>query len=382
MSAFNQFEKYNLSIFKNGARLPEIKISDEDKKKWGLSVSCSNKDYLKTLAWNGYLEKSKSGIIKQPREECINRLKFEFEVLEKTGTIDYILLLMEIFLWCDKNDIIRCILGPTKKVLLNDISKKSYFAHSFFQKKELIHFQGEYFKSWKLPPIFVPYRNLTRKPPLFKKPLMVWSFMRKPDFFKVDPNINILYSRFPIQIQEKKELFLRNYIKKWKNIPISSSVYAKKEKENYILQFRKNEPFYLFKKIRSILAYRIPENVKFLPRKGSFIDLGEPITEGIIDIHELLTILFEYHSTLDGLQKGTKRCLTKFQLLLVHSIQSIYQSQGVTISTKHIEIIVKQMTSKVVIKESGDTPLLPGELIRFSLVNQIYESLKKTNIKL
>jgi hypothetical protein len=279
----------------------------------------------------------------------------------------------------DKNDIIRCILGPTKKVLLNDISKKSYFAHSFFQKKELIHFQGEYFKSWKLPPIFVPYRNLTRKPPLFKKPLMVWSFMRKPDFFKVDPNINILYSRFPIQIQEKKELFLRNYIKKWKNIPISSSVYAKKEKENYILQFRKNEPFYLFKKIRSILAYRIPENVKFLPRKGSFIDLGEPITEGIIDIHELLTILFEYHSTLDGLQKGTKRCLTKFQLLLVHSIQSIYQSQGVTISTKHIEIIVLQMTSKVMIRYGGDTPLLTGEYIAFCYIQEICEALKADN---
>jgi DNA-directed RNA polymerase subunit beta' len=73
--------------------------------------------------------------------------------------------------------------------------------------------------------------------------------------------------------------------------------------------------------------------------------------------------------------KGTVRSLHKFQLLLVNSIQSIYQSQGVNISSKHIEIIVKQMTSKVVIKESGDTPLLPGELIRFSLINEIYKSL-------
>jgi len=80
--------------------------------------------------------------------------------------------------------------------------------------------------------------------------------------------------------------------------------------------------------------------------------------------------------------QGTIRSLNKFQLLLVNSIQSIYQSQGVNISSKHIEIIVKQMTSKVVIKESGDTPLLPGELIRFSLVYQIYEALKKTDTKL
>jgi DNA-directed RNA polymerase subunit beta' len=80
--------------------------------------------------------------------------------------------------------------------------------------------------------------------------------------------------------------------------------------------------------------------------------------------------------------KGTKRSLSKFQLLLVNSIQAIYQSQGVNISSKHIEIIVRQMTSKIVIKESGDTPLLPGELIRFSLMNQIYQALKATKTEL
>jgi DNA-directed RNA polymerase subunit beta' len=73
---------------------------------------------------------------------------------------------------------------------------------------------------------------------------------------------------------------------------------------------------------------------------------------------------------------GTSRSLYKFQLLLVNSVQSIYQSQGVNISSKHIEIIVRQMTAKVVIKQSGDTPLLPGELVRISLINEIYKALK------
>ena len=76
---------------------------------------------------------------------------------------------------------------------------------------------------------------------------------------------------------------------------------------------------------------------------------------------------------------GLLRSLTKFQVILVHSIQAIYQSQGVNISSKHIEIIVKQMTSKVVIKESGDTPLLSGELVRLSLINEIYKSMKYTS---
>jgi DNA-directed RNA polymerase subunit beta' len=68
---------------------------------------------------------------------------------------------------------------------------------------------------------------------------------------------------------------------------------------------------------------------------------------------------------------GAARSIIKFQLLLVNSIQSIYQSQGVNISSKHIEIIVRQMTDKVVMKESGDTPLLPGELIKLSLIGEV-----------
>jgi DNA-directed RNA polymerase subunit beta' len=55
------------------------------------------------------------------------------------------------------------------------------------------------------------------------------------------------------------------------------------------------------------------------------------------------------------------RCLELFVVyinsnFLVNSVQAIYQSQGVNISSKHIEIIVRQMTAKVVIKQSGDTP--------------------------
>jgi DNA-directed RNA polymerase subunit beta' len=79
--------------------------------------------------------------------------------------------------------------------------------------------------------------------------------------------------------------------------------------------------------------------------------------------------------------QGCFRSLAKFQLILVNSIQAIYQSQGVNISNKHIEIIVKQMTSKVVMKQSGATPLLPGELIRIGLIYEIYKSLKVQNQK-
>jgi len=136
-----------------------------------------------------------------------------------------------------------------------------------------------------------------------------------------------------------------------------------------------DEQYFFLECLNPIYEYQFPLSTNILSKSGFFIDIGEPITEGIIDPHELLFVLFQYHSVLDGVMNGVLRSLNKFQLLLVNSVQSIYQSQGVNISSKHIEIIVRQMTSKVVIKESGDTPLLPGELIRLSLITEIYKAL-------
>ena len=143
--------------------------------------------------------------------------------------------------------------------------------------------------------------------------------------------------------------------------------------------FRSDLNFIFLEALNPILEYEIPLASKLLFEVGSFVDIGEPITEGIVDVHDLLNIFFKYHSTLDGVLWGTLRTLYKFQLLLVNSVQSIYQSQGVSISSKHIEIIVRQMTSKVLVKESGDTPFLPGEVIRLSLMNEVYEALKMSS---
>ena len=104
-----QFEKYDLPVFENGVRMPEIEISKEQKEKLELKLDCSNLTYLKKITWVKLKEKLNAGLIRQSEKECIERLKFEFSVFEKTGTIDYILLLMDIFLWCDNQKIIR---GP------------------------------------------------------------------------------------------------------------------------------------------------------------------------------------------------------------------------------------------------------------------------------
>jgi len=58
---------------------------------------------------------------------------------------------------------------------------------------------------------------------------------------------------------------------------------------------------------------------------------------------------------------------------LVHEVQEVYRSQGVSIHDKHIEIIIRQMLKRVNVLESGDTELLPGELVerpRFEEINR------------
>jgi DNA-directed RNA polymerase subunit beta' len=55
--------------------------------------------------------------------------------------------------------------------------------------------------------------------------------------------------------------------------------------------------------------------------------------------------------------------VSKVQSFILNSVQSVYQSQGVTINDKHLEVIIKQMTTKVLITHEGNTPLLRRELI-------------------
>lgn len=144
-------------------------------------------------------------------------------------------------------------------------------------------------------------------------------------------------------------------------------------KTSYLLETYNLKYIYL-EKVSPLIWYKNSLVFPFEVDLGDFIDLGQPLTKGKMDIHKLLDIFFQYHEILDGNYLGTIRSLTKFQLLLVNSIQAIYQSQGVSIASKHIDIIVKQMTAKVSITEIGDSPFLPGEFISLAIMNEIYNS--------
>ena len=77
--------------------------------------------------------------------------------------------------------------------------------------------------------------------------------------------------------------------------------------------------------------------------------------------------------------EASYRSFKKIQALILNSVQSVYQSQGVTIADKHLEVIIKQMTTKVLITHEGETPLLPREVIDLYHIKYINDVVKTQN---
>ncbi len=96
----------------------------------------------------------------------------------------------------------------------------------------------------------------------------------------------------------------------------------------------------------------IPANARLRVDKGDAVQAGHQLTEGAKNPKDILRI------------QGREAC----QLYLLAEVQRVYRSQGVGIHDKHIEIILRQLLRRVMIRASGDSELLPGELIdRFKL---------------
>nr|WDA99985.1 RNA polymerase beta'' subunit [Cyanidium sp. THAL103] len=119
------------------------------------------------------------------------------------------------------------------------------------------------------------------------------------------------------------------------------------------------------------ITYTLRLNQKNLLSHGNFVEVGDILTDGYINPHELLEIFFNFYLKDYNLAYAVKLSFEKIQVQLLKEVQQVYQSQGVDISDKHIEVIIRQMTSKVLIEEGGDTTLLPGELIEVNRIENI-----------
>jgi DNA-directed RNA polymerase subunit beta' len=134
-----------------------------------------------------------------------------------------------------------------------------------------------------------------------------------------------------------------------------------------------------------------------LDQNFEFRKLGTTIKENDkVNPHKLLKVYFNYYGlikffTCDRTKKvhsnrliqnfeGSYKTFKKVQLFILNSVQSVYKSQGVTINDKHLEVIIKQMTTKVLITFEGNTPLLRREVIdlyHIQYINQVIESQAK-----
>ncbi|MEQ8154429.1 MAG: DNA-directed RNA polymerase subunit beta' [Clostridiaceae bacterium] len=94
-------------------------------------------------------------------------------------------------------------------------------------------------------------------------------------------------------------------------------------------------------------SYDIPFGSRIKVNDGDIIVAGDEITEGSVNPHDIMGI-----KGVDGARQ-----------YLLSEVQKVYRLQGVDINDKHLEVVIRQMTRKIKISESGDTELLPGTMI-------------------
>lgn len=122
---------------------------------------------------------------------------------------------------------------------------------------------------------------------------------------------------------------------------------------------QKNLPFGTLVSLESTAG----DIVQGLPKVDELLEAREPVEKILSSVHAQLATLFLLYSKAYGIREGCRRSLQEIRRLLVHEVQAVYGSQGVFISDKHIEIIVRQMTTYVLIIDPGETNLLPGDII-------------------
>ena len=94
-------------------------------------------------------------------------------------------------------------------------------------------------------------------------------------------------------------------------------------------------------------TYHIPYGAKIHVAEGDKVEVGDRLTEGSLNPHDILRI--------------SGPAATRHYL--VQQVLGVYKSQGVEINDKHVEVMVRQMMRKYKIDEAGDTNMLPGSVV-------------------
>ena len=108
-------------------------------------------------------------------------------------------------------------------------------------------------------------------------------------------------------------------------------------------------------------TYLIPYGSRIKITDGQVLEAGDELTEGSVNPHDILRI------------KGVRAA----QDYMLREVQRVYRLQGVDISDKHIEVLVRQMLKKIRVEENGDSDFLPGTLVDVLEFEEVNERLEK-----
>jgi len=132
------------------------------------------------------------------------------------------------------------------------------------------------------------------------------------------------------------------------------------------VKIEKNKLYHIFEG-PSVTEQEVPAGYSILIKDGDEVTMGDVLTEGQYDLQELFRL------------RGHDAVMR----YLLREVLAIYASQGQKLNAKHIEVIVRQMFSRVYVKDAGDTELLPGQIVdrnRAEEENALLESKGKTII--
>ena len=112
------------------------------------------------------------------------------------------------------------------------------------------------------------------------------------------------------------------------------------------------------------VAYEVPAGRNILVKEGDTVKIGTKLTEGHINIQSLMDVAG----------------ILATELYIVNDIKEIYSSQGQTVNAKHIEVIVRQMFSKIKITNAGDSSFFPGDIVDVIRFRKENRELTKTGL--
>ncbi|OGE77914.1 MAG: DNA-directed RNA polymerase subunit beta' [Candidatus Doudnabacteria bacterium RIFCSPHIGHO2_01_FULL_46_14] len=158
-------------------------------------------------------------------------------------------------------------------------------------------------------------------------------------------------------------------VKKGEPIAIDADGKTMKAKESGIVRIEMTEDggkkIVVVRENENFNEYIIPSAMHLTVKDGDLVIRGQQLTEGNLNLHQLMQL------------RGTLEC----QAYIIREVQKIYSSQGQNIADKHVEIIVRQMFSKLRITDSGDSDFLVGDVVDRLRLDAVNEQLVSRGVK-